>query len=407
MSTRFYASRLGVVEPSPTLAVTARAKELRAAGKDIIGFGAGEPDFDTPDHIKRAAIKAIEEGQTKYTGVGGTPALKKAIIEKFRRENSLEYTPSQVTASTGGKQVLYNLFQAVINPGDEVVIPAPYWVSYADMVRLAEGTPVIVYCPVAQNYLITADQLRKAITPRTKAVIINSPSNPTGATFTKEQLLEIGRVLLEFPDLLIVSDDIYEHIIYDGLRFFNLPLLMPELKSRTFVVNGVSKAYSMTGWRIGFGAGDAQIIENMETIQGQSTSNPCSIAQAAAVAALLESQDCVEQMRRAFEQRRGLVHRMFQAIPGTKTNMPQGAFYIFPDLTDIYQTPKFQALKKKGTEESDSKVLCAHLLDHYEVAAVPGIAFGDDRGLRISYALDETSLRKGLERFGNMVNDLM
>lgn len=407
MSNRFVADRLSVVEPSPTLAVTARAKELRAAGRDIIGFGAGEPDFDTPIHIKKAAIKAIEEGQTKYTPVGGTPAFKKAIVEKFRKENGLEYTPAQVTSSTGGKQVLFNLFLATLNPGDEVIIPAPYWVSYADIVRLAEGVPKIIYCPVAQNYLLTPDQLRGAITPKTRAVIFNSPSNPTGSTYTTDQLRALGQVLLPHPEILVVSDDLYEHVIYDGLAFANLPMLFPELKPRSFIVNGVSKAYSMTGWRIGYGAGDAEIIENMETIQGQSTSNACSIAQAAAIAALSESQQCVEEMRRAFEQRRNLVHKILKAIPHVTTNLPQGAFYIFPDLSEVYKLPKFGMLKQKTKETFDSKILCAHLLDHYDVAAVPGIAFGDDRGLRISYALDEESLRKGLERFGNMVNDLL
>jgi len=402
----FSAERLKLIEPSPTLAISARAKELQASGRDVIGFGAGEPDFDTPEHIKKAAIRALEAGQTKYTAVGGTPALKKAILEKFRRENNLEYKPSEVTVGNGGKQVLFNLFMAILNPGDEVIIPAPYWVSYADMVRMAEATPVLRYCPVEQDYLMTPAQLAEAITPKTKAVIINSPSNPSGATYHPDQLRELGKVLLNHPEILIVSDDIYEHIIYDGIPFSNLAMLFPELKSRTIVINGVSKAYSMTGWRIGFGAGPASIIENMETIQGQSTSNACSIAQAAAVAALSESQDCIQEMVHAFHERRSLVHRMLKSIPGIKTTLPHGSFYIFPDLSEIYSWPKFRDLLKTKDDTSASRVFCAHLLDHYDVAAVPGNAFGDDRGMRISYALGEANLRKGLERLGNMVNDL-
>lgn len=403
---KFVADRLSVIEPSPTLALSARVKELQQAGRDVIGFGAGEPDFDTPEHIKKAAQRAMEAGQTKYTAVGGTPALKKAVIEKFKRENQLEYTPAQVTVANGGKQILFNLFLAVLNPGDEVIIPAPYWVSYADIVRIAGGKPVIIYCPVEQDYLITPAQLKAAITGKTRAVIINSPSNPTGATYTAEQLKDLGQILLGQPDILIVSDDIYEHIIYDGIVFSNLAMLYPELRDRTFIVNGVSKAYSMTGWRIGYGAGNKTIVENMEMMQGQSTSNACSIAQAAAVAALSESQDCVQEMRHAFMERRTLVHRMLQAIPGVKTSLPHGAFYIFPDVSEVYTMPKFQAICKEKKEQSFSKIFCAHMLDHYDVAAVPGVAFGDDRGIRISYALDELSLRKGLERLGNMIEDL-
>ena len=403
---KFIADRLDVIEPSPTLAITARAKELRATGRDIIGFGAGEPDFDTPDHIKDAAKRALDEGQTKYTAVGGTPALKKAVIDKFKRDNNLEYTAKEVTVGNGGKQLIYNVFVASLNKGDEVIIPAPYWVSYADIVRLAEGTPVIVDCPLSQNYLLTPEQLEKSITKKTKAIILNSPSNPTGSTYTPDQMRELGNVLLKHPEILIVSDDIYEHILFDGMKFSNLAMLFPELKDRVFIANGVSKAYSMTGWRIGYGAGPAYLIENIETMQGQSTSNASSISQAGAVAALNGPQDCIEEMRQAFEKRRELVYNMVLSIPGLKTNKPTGAFYIFPDISEIYKLDKFQKIKKERKEEFNSKVFCAHLLDHYDVAAVPGIAFGDDNAFRISYALSEENIRTGVERIGLMINDL-
>lgn len=400
------AKRLDVIEPSPTLAITARAKELRSMGKDVIGFGAGEPDFDTPDHIKEAAIEAIKNGQTKYTPVGGTPALKKAILDKFERDNKLSYELNQITASTGGKQVLFNLFLAHLNPGDEVIIPAPYWVSYADIVRIAEGKPVLVNSTITQNYIPAISDIEKAITPKTKAIIINSPSNPTGAAFPRQTLEQLSELLRKHSNILIVTDDIYEHIIYTDEPFSNIPMVAPDLKERTVVVNGVSKAYSMTGWRLGYAAGPASLIKAMETIQGQSTSNPCSITQAAAVAALSDSQDCVAEMLAAFRTRRDLVERMLGAIPGVKTFVPQGAFYIFPDISEIYDLPKFRSMLDQSNDQSKSKVFCKHLLDHYEVAAVPGIAFGDDNGLRISYALGEDSLRKGVERLGQMVSDL-
>ncbi len=403
---KFQANRLDVIQPSPTLAITARARELRAEGRDIIGFGAGEPDFDTPDHIKKAAVKAIEEGQTKYTAVGGTPLLKKAVAEKFKRENGIEYSAKEVTVGNGGKQVLFNLFLAVLNPGDEVIITAPYWVSYIDLVRIAEGVPVVVETTIEEGYLLTPEKLKKAITPKTRAIILNSPSNPTGAAYDDAALRALGDVLKQNPEILIVTDDIYEHILYDGLKFNNLITLFPEFKDRAFIVNGVSKAYSMTGWRIGYGAGPAYIIENMETMQGQSTSNACSISQAAAVAALMENQSVVETMRVAFQARRDLAYRMLSAMPGVKTIQPKGAFYIFPDISEVYKLPKFVQLKREKGDSSDSRVFCTHLLDHYDVAAVPGIAFGDDGALRISYAMDEESIRKGLERMGNMIHDL-
>lgn len=403
---KFVSDRLQLISPSPTLAITARARELRAAGNDIIGFGAGEPDFDTPDHIKRSAIRAIEEGQTKYTAVGGTPSLKKAIVEKFQKENGLTYATNEITVGNGGKQILFNLFMTTLNAGDEVIITAPYWVSYYDLVKISGGEPVIVDTTFENEFRILPEQLKNAITGKTRAIVINSPSNPTGSAYTREQLKALGDILADHPEILIISDDIYEHIIYDGLEFVNLRMLFPEFKDRSFIVNGVSKAYSMTGWRIGYGAGPDYIIKNMETMQGQSTSNAASISQAAAVAALTEDQTVVSEMRDAFQIRRDLAYRMLQSIPGIRTFNPQGAFYIFPDVSGVYELSKFQALKEKSGDSSNSRVFCTQLLDHYDVAAVPGIAFGYDNALRISYALDEESLRKGLERIGNMVNDL-
>ncbi len=403
---QFVADRLSVIEPSPTLAISARARELKAAGKDVIGFGAGEPDFDTPEHIKEGARRAIAEGQTKYTAEGGSPAMKKAIVEKLRRDNALEYTPAEVMASNGGKQVIFNLFLSALNPGDEVIIPAPYWVSYADIARLAGAKPVFVYAPIERDYLISADELRAAITPRTRLITLNSPNNPTGAAYSAEELTKIAQVLLEHPNILVMADDIYEHIIYDGRNFKNILNLAPGLRSRTLIVNGVSKAYSMTGWRLGIAAGPEYLIKNMEKLQGQSTSNPCTIAQAAAITAFTESQDCVEVMRQAFQKRRDLVVRMLQSIAGVQVRTPHGAFYVFPNLAEVYRSQRFQNLMQEKGGSSQSRVFCAHLLDHYDVAAVPGIAFGDDLGIRISYALDEDSLRKGVDRIGNMVEDL-
>jgi aspartate aminotransferase len=403
---KFIASRLDSVEPSPTLAITARAKELRAQGKDVIGFGAGEPDFDTPEHIKQAAVRAMEAGQTKYAPVGGTPGLKKAIIQKFQNDNKLDFGLPEVIVGTGGKQVLYNLFLATLNPGDEVIVPAPYWVSYADIARLAEATPVVVSAPFEKGYIPTSQQIKAAITDRTRMILINSPSNPTGAVYPDQELREIADILKDRDDILLVTDDIYEDILFDGRTFLNVPMIVPELKDRWFIVNGVSKAYAMTGWRIGYGAGPSYIIKNMETIQGQSTSGANTIAQAAAQAALTESQECVREMTEAFQQRRDLVVRMLSSIPDVRVFSPGGAFYVFPELTAIYQRPKFQALLREKGDPSASRVFCAHLLDHYEVAAVPGVAFGDDAGLRISYALGEDQIRKGIERLGNMINDL-
>ncbi len=409
------AERMGRIQPSATLAITAKAKELKAAGKDLVSFGAGEPDFDTPAPIKEAAKLAIDRGQTKYTASGGSPEMKKAIIHKFQRDNGLDYSLDEVMAANGGKQILYNVFMASLNAGDEVLIPAPYWVSYVDQVKLADANPILIHCSLENNYLLTADRLREAITPHTKMLILNSPCNPTGVAYKKDELLAIGQVLQDRQDILIVSDDIYEHIVYDDLKFYNLAMLIPDLKERCFLVNGVSKAYSMTGWRIGFCAAPKEMISAMDKIQGQSTSNPCSISQAAAIAALTGTQDCVVDMVKVFSRRRNLVHEMLSSMTGVTVPRPQGAFYVFPDIYEVCQLSAFQDILKKTLAQypnsstssvSNSQVFCSHLLEKYDVAAVPGIAFGNDRAIRLSYALGDEDIKKGLERLGNMVSDL-
>jgi aspartate aminotransferase len=401
---KLVAKRLDVVEPSPTLAITAKANALKASGLDVVGFGAGEPDFDTPDHIKKAAEKAMLSGKTKYTPVSGTPGLKEAIIEKFQKDNGLKYEKNQIIVGTGGKQVIYNFFMATLNPGDEVIIPAPYWVSYADIVRLAEGVPVIVSTTPENNFQITPDQLKKAITPKTKVFIFNSPSNPTGAAYSRKDVEALCQVL-EKEEILILSDDIYEKILYDGMEFFNPAMVSPGMKERTFIVNGVSKAYSMTGWRIGYGAGNAEIVKNMDTMQGQSTSNASSISQAAAEEALRGDQACVEEMKKAFDHRRKLIVGLLNEISGFRCNLPQGAFYAFPYIDGVYSFPKFKEAFEQSGETSKSKFFCDILLDKYQVAAVPGIAFGDDQSLRLSYALGESDIKKGVERIKKMVED--
>ncbi|MCG9875608.1 MAG: pyridoxal phosphate-dependent aminotransferase [Leptospiraceae bacterium] len=402
---KFVAKRLDVVEPSPTLAITAKANALKASGIDVVGFGAGEPDFDTPEHIKVAAKRAMDQGKTKYTPVSGIPTLKDAIIAKFKKENNLDYEKNQIIVGTGGKQVIYNFFMATINPGDEVIIPAPYWVSYADIVRLAEGTPVIVPTTLENNFQITPTQLKKAISPKTKVFLFNSPSNPTGSAYSKNDVYDLCEILVK-ERIITLSDDIYEKIIYDGLEFINPAMVSPEMKEKTFIINGVSKAYSMTGWRIGYGAGNAEIVKNMDTMQGQSTSNASSISQAAAEEALKGDQSEVEVMRKAFDVRRKLIVDLLNQIPGVNCRMPQGAFYAFPYIDKLYNLPKFDKIFSEANEKSRSKVFCDILLEKYNVAAVPGVAFGDDNALRLSYALGEADIRKGLERIQTMVKDL-
>ena len=389
----FLASRLLLIKPSPTIAVTTKAAELKAAGKDVIGLGAGEPDFDTPDPIKNAAKTALDKGQTKYTPVGGTPALKKAICDKFKRENNLEYAPNQIIVSTGGKQVIFNAFLATLNKGDEVIVPAPYWVSYPDMVAIAEGTPVFVVGEESTGFKITPKALEAAITPKTKWLILNSPSNPSGAAYTKAELKALADVLLKFPQVHIMTDDMYEHIVYDGFQFATIAEVEPKLYARTLTVNGVSKAYSMTGWRIGYAGGDKALIAAMTDIQSQSTSNPNSIAQAASVEALSGSQAFLKDWIAAFKTRRDLVVKMLSDIPGISCATPEGAFYVFPNCKGVIgkKTPAGKTLK-------DSYDVCEYLLDEALVAAVAGAAFGMDGYFRISYATSEKLLTEACTR---------
>lgn len=380
--------RVNRVKPSPTLVITAKAAELKRAGKDIISLGAGEPDFDTPEHIKAAGIAAIENGETRYTAVDGTPELKEAIQAKFKRDNGLSYEMNQILVSSGGKQSFYNLCQAVLNDGDEVIIPAPYWVSYPDMALLAGGHPVIVEAGIEQGFKISPQQLETAITPKTKLLVLNSPSNPTGAVYSAEELKALGKVLEQHPTILIASDDMYEHIMIGNTPFTNILEVCPELKDRTIVLNGVSKAYSMTGWRIGYAAGSAEIITGMRKVQSQSTSNPCSISQAAAVAALNGSQACIQTMLVEFKKRHQYVVERANQITGLKCIEADGAFYAFIDASE--------AMNIKGYA-TDSELTTA-LLEETLVAVVPGSAFGADKHFRISFATSMENLVNALDR---------
>jgi aspartate aminotransferase len=380
--------RVNRVKPSLTLVITAKAAELKRAGKDIISLGAGEPDFDTPEHIKAAGIAAIQNGQTRYTAVDGTPELKEAIRAKFKRDNQLDFAMNQILVSSGGKQSFFNLCQAVLNDGDEVIIPAPYWVSYPDMALLAGGEPVIIEANIEQGFKITAQQLQAAITAKTKIVVINSPSNPTGAIYSADELKALADVLLGYPDILIASDDMYEHILLTDLPFTNILQVCPELTPRTIVLNGVSKAYSMTGWRIGYAGGPVEIIAGMRTVQSQSTSNPCSISQAASVEALNGSQDCIQTMLVEFKKRNEFVTERVNQIPGFKCIKADGAFYAFMDISE--------AMRLKGFA-TDSEFANA-LLEQQLVAAVPGSGFGADKHLRISFATSMQNLVNALDR---------
>ncbi len=387
-------SRVQAIKPSPTLAVTARAAKLKAEGKDIIGLGAGEPDFDTPQHIKDAAIAAINKGFTKYTAVGGTPSLKAAVIAKFKRDNGLDYTAKQILVSCGGKQSFFNLALAVINRGDEVIIPAPYWVSYPDIVLIAEGKPVIVQAGIEQGFKMTPAQLEAAITPKTRMVVINSPSNPSGAVYTLEDLQALGAVLRKHPQVLISTDDMYEHIALTDAKFVNILNACPDLYPRTMVLNGVSKAYAMTGWRIGYAGGPENIITAMENVQSQSTSNPTSISQVAAEAALNGDQGCIAPMLKAFRERHVFVVDALNKIPGVKCIKAGGAFYAFPDVR-----PAIAKLHQRGTiKAATDMALSEYLLEHAEVAVVPGSAFGSEGYIRLSFATSMGNLQKALER---------
>ena len=385
--------RVRAVKPSATLVVTARARDLKASGRDIIGLGAGEPDFDTPDHIKQAAIQAIRDGFTKYTAVDGTAELKQAVIDKFRRDNGLEYAPEQILISCGGKQSFYNLAQALLNPGDEVIIPAPYWVSYPDMVLLAGGRPVIVEAGIEQGFKISPGQLEAAITPRTRMLVINSPSNPTGVAYSREELAALSEVLLCHPEILVASDDMYEHIRWTGGPFVNIVDACPELYPRSVVLNGVSKAYSMTGWRIGYAGGPAPLIAAMKKIQSQSTSNPASISQAAARAALEGDQGCITTMVKAFRERHDYVVEALNRIDGFQCLPSQGAFYAFPRVLD--------AIERAGLK--DDLQFSEYVLEQAGVAVVPGSAFGAPGYVRLSFATGMDQLRSAVARIGELI----
>ena len=388
------------IKPSPTIAVTQKARELKASGKDVIGLGAGEPDFDTPDNIKEAAIKAIKEGDTKYTAVDGTLALKEAIINKFKRENNLEYATDQITVGAGGKHVIYNLMMATLNKGDEVLIPAPYWVSYPDITLLAGATPIAVECPEDQDFKITAKDLESKITNNTKWLILNSPSNPTGSTYSEQEIKNLSQVLKRNPHVNILSDDIYEHITYGGFKFFTIAQI-PELKNRVVTMNGVSKSYAMTGWRIGYAAGPKEIIKAMAKIQSQSTTNPSSISQAAAVEALNGNQDFIPIRAKAFEERRDFVVNSLNSIDGINCLKPDGAFYVFPSCKDLIGKKDING--KKIENDSD---FVQSLLENNGIAVVQGSAFGLEGYFRISYATSMENLEKALKKISNFCEAL-
>lgn len=388
-------NRVNAIKPSPTLAVTNRAAELKAAGKDIIGLGAGEPDFDTPQHIKTAAIEAINAGMTKYTAVDGTPALKKAIIDKFKRENGLEYAANQVLVSSGGKQSFFNMALALLNEGDEVIVPAPYWVSYPDMVIVADATPVIITTTQEQRFKMTPQQLEASITDKTRLVVLNSPSNPTGVAYEHEELAALADVLRKYPEVLIATDDMYEHIRFNDKPFVNILNAAPDLYERTIVLNGVSKAYSMTGWRIGYAAGPAKLIGAMKKVQSQSTSNPCSIAQAAAVAALNGGLECVEEMVVAFRQRHEFVVNALNEIPGVECIPADGTFYAFPSFHKVIE----------GSDQfADDIALAEYLLTDAGVALVPGSAFGAPGNMRLSFATSMDVLQDAIARIAKALS---
>ena len=389
----FLSATLDRVKPSPTIAVTTKAAELKAAGRDIIALGAGEPDFDTPQNIKDAAIKAINEGKTKYTAVDGIPELKKAICAKFKRENGLSYEPSQVTVGTGGKQVLYNALMATLNPGDEVIIPAPYWVSYPDMVLLAGGEPVVIEGAMDKGYKISAAQLEAAITPKTKWFLFNSPSNPTGAGYSWDELKALTDVLMRHPHVWVMSDDMYEHLVFDDFKFCTPAQVEPGLYDRTLTVNGVSKAYAMTGWRIGYAAGPVPLIKAMGKIQSQSTSNPSSISQWAAVEALNGVQDYIESNKVLFQRRRDLVVSMLNQAKGVKCPRPEGAFYVYPDISAC-----IGKTSAAGTVIDSDEAFATALLEETGVAVVFGAAFGLSPNFRVSYATSDEALTEACAR---------
>ena len=395
------ADRVNKIQPSPTLAIDAKAKALKAQGVDVIGFGAGEPDFDTPANIREAGKKAIDAGFTRYMPVGGADDLKDAIIAKMKRDHGLEYTRDEISVACGAKHTLYNISQALIQEGDEVIIPGPYWVSYPDQIVLAGGTPVFIMTDESTGFKITPAQLEKAITPKTRYLILNSPCNPTGSTYSKEELAALGQVLLKNEHVLVVADDIYERLIYDGLTFYTIAQVVPELKPRTIVVNGVSKTYAMTGWRIGYACGPKELMGAMTKMQSQSTSNATSIAQKASVEALNGSQDAVAAMCVEFEKRRTYIVDRLNAMPGVSCFKSNGAFYVFPNFSGVYGKTS-----PNGKKIENSTEFAAYLLEDAKVALVPGIAFGDDRYARLSYAISMENIAKGMDRIEQAIKDL-
>ncbi|MDJ1176225.1 pyridoxal phosphate-dependent aminotransferase [Roseofilum capinflatum] len=384
------ASRVAQVTPSLTLAISAKAKKMKASGLDVCSFSAGEPDFDTPDHIKAAAQKALNEGKTKYGPASGEPKLKEAIAEKLQKDNTLNYKPENIIITNGGKHSLYNLMMALIEPGDEVIIPVPYWVSYPEMVALAGGKSVLVTTDAATGYKITPEQLQNAITPNTKLFVLNSPSNPTGMVYSPEEIKALAEVVVK-NNLWVVSDEIYEKILYDGAVHLSIGAASPEAFERSIISNGFAKAYSMTGWRVGYLAAPVELIKACNTIQGHSTSNVCTFAQYGAIAALESSQDCVEKMRLAFDERRKVIIERIQAIPKLSVTEPKGAFYVYVNIGEA------------GLKSTD---FCNQFLDNYNVATIPGVAFGADDHIRLSYATDMTSIEKGMERLSKFVQTL-
>lgn len=382
------AARVGQVSPSLTLAIAAKAKAMKAEGIDVCSFSAGEPDFDTPAHIQEAAKKALDEGKTKYGPAAGEPKLREAIAQKLQRENQLNYTPEQIVVTNGGKHSLFNLMLALLDPGDEVIIPAPYWLSYPEMVTLAAGVPVILPTDASSDYKVTPAQLRQAITPRTRLLVLNSPSNPTGVVYTPDEIRAIAQVVVE-QDILVVSDEIYEKMIYGDAQHLSIGSIDSEIFARTIVSSGFAKAYSMTGWRIGFLAGPSDLIKAVSTIQSHSTSNVCTFAQYGAIAAYTGSQDCVEEMRQAFAERRQVMLDCLNAIPGLTCPSPDGAFYLFPNIS------------KTGLKSLE---FCDALLETQQVAVIPGVAFGADDHIRLSYATDMATIKKGMERLEKFVS---
>lgn len=390
------AARIADIGVSEILQIGARAAALRKAGEDVIILGAGEPDFDTPEPIKQAAARAMQRGETKYTALDGSPAMKEAVREKFRRDNGLDFSTQEISVASGAKQVIFNAFMATLDPGDEVIVPTPYWTSYADIIRVAGGTPVLVACDVANGFRLTAEQLERAITPATRWLMLNSPSNPTGAAYSETDYRPLLDVLLRHPHVWLLADDIYEHIIYDDFRFVTPAALEPALRGRILTVNGVSKAYAMTGWRIGYGAGPVALVKAMAVIQSQSTSNPSSVSQAAAIEALTGSQACLAERRDSFRVRRDLVVDALNAIDGIECPRPQGAFYTFASCAGLLgrTTPK-------GNRIESDRDFCAYVLDAAKVAVVPGSAFGATPFFRISYATSETELKEALARIAS------